>query len=38
MLAVRLQPEMQRLLQQDMHSAASLSASVAQLQAVLAHG
>ncbi|MBP8144509.1 flagellar protein export ATPase FliI [Pseudorhodoferax sp.] len=37
-LAVRLQPEMQRLLQQDMHSAASLSASVAQLQAVLAHG
>lgn len=35
-LAIRLQPAMQRLLQQDMHAPATLSQSVAQLQAVLA--
>jgi flagellum-specific ATP synthase len=34
-LAIRLQPDMQRLLQQDMHAPATLSQSVAQLQAVL---
>lgn len=36
-LAVRLQPQMLRLLQQDMHAPAPLAQSVAQLQAVL-HG
>ncbi len=34
-LAVRLQPQMLRLLQQDMHAPATLAQSVAQLQAVL---
>lgn len=34
-LAVRLQPQMLRLLQQDMHAPAPLAQSVAQLQAVL---
>jgi flagellum-specific ATP synthase len=34
-LAIRLQPDMMRLLQQDMHTPANLSQSVSQLQAVL---
>jgi len=34
-LAVRLQPEMQRLLQQDMHAPATLAQSLAQLHALL---